>query len=269
MWPWEGMSEQAFVKLVRAYCTWFESNSAPGSPAANLWGTFFANHRSAGTIGMLAGVDDTVSGGAALLDSHFAAITADIGVTPVVDVQEVTSWLDPRNWVAEAAGRGKNKTADLRKSYTEQQIATMYRHLSSDDYSNPNALVNITAMGGRVNAVASGATAAVHRDSILRVYFTAGSWSGAWEDDANIAWVRNMYRDIYAGTGGVPVPDEINGGAFINYPDTDLADPAWNTSGVPWHTLYYRDNYPRLQQVKKRYDPRLVFRHALSIAPPK
>jgi FAD/FMN-containing dehydrogenase len=55
-------------------------------------------------------------------------------------------------------------------------------------------------------------------------------------------------------------------GAFINHPDTDLADPALNTSGVPWHTLYYQENYPRLQRVKARWDPRNVFHHALSIA---
>jgi hypothetical protein len=50
----------------------------------------------------------------------------------------------------------------------------------------------------------------------------------------------------------VPVPGEGSSGALINHPDVDLADPQWNTSGVPWHTLYYKDNYPRLQQVKAR-----------------
>jgi hypothetical protein len=29
-------------------------------------------------------------------------------------------------------------------------------------------------------------------------------------------------------------------GAFINHPHTDLADPALNTSAVPWYTLYYK-----------------------------
>ncbi len=60
----------------------------------------------------------------------------------------------------------------------------------------------------------------------------------------------------------------MSNGSYINYPDVDLADPALNTSGVPWYELYYRDNYPRLQRIKARWDPRNVFHHALSIQPP-
>ena len=54
---------------------------------------------------------------------------------------------------------------------------------------------------------------------------------------------------------------------MINHADVDLADPEWNRSGVPWHTLYYKDNYPELQRVKRRWDPRNVFHHPLSIRP--
>jgi FAD/FMN-containing dehydrogenase len=47
------------------------------------------------------------------------------------------------------------------------------------------------------------------------------------------------------------------------------AKPLWrwalNTSGVPWPTLYYGDNYPRLQRIKAKWDPHNVFHHALSI----
>jgi aclacinomycin oxidase len=70
-------------------------------------------------------------------------------------------------------------------------------------------------------------------------------------------------------TGGVPVPGDVDGGCFVNFPDNDLADPRWNTSGVPWPELFYRDNYPRLRQAKAKWDPNNVFRHALSIELPE
>ena len=74
-----------------------------------------------------------------------------------------------------------------------------------------------------------------------------------------------LFLGVLLENAGVPVPGDAYDGAFINHPDTDLADPSQNTSGIPWHTLYYRDNYPRLQRIKARWDPRNVFRHALSI----
>jgi hypothetical protein len=49
-------------------------------------------------------------------------------------------------------------------------------------------------------------------------------------------------------------------GTYVNFPDTDLKD---------WQRLYYKDNYRRLQQVKKHWDPLNVFRHAQSIELPK
>ena len=61
------------------------------------------------------------------------------------------------------------------------------------------------------------------------------------------------------------MPGEAYDGAFINHPDTDLADAALNTSGLPWHTLYYKTDYSRLQRIKARWDPNNVFHHPLSI----
>ncbi|MDW6058498.1 BBE domain-containing protein [Streptomyces sp. FXJ1.4098] len=40
-----------------------------------------------------------------------------------------------------------------------------------------------------------------------------------------------------------------------------------NTSGVPWSTLYFKDNYPRLQKVKAAWDPKNIFSHTLGIEP--
>jgi hypothetical protein len=47
---------------------------------------------------------------------------------------------------------------------------------------------------------------------------------------------------------------------------TDLADPAWNTSGVPWHTLYYGANYPAAAAGQGALGPRNVFHHTLAVA---
>lgn len=59
-----------------------------------------------------------------------------------------------------------------------------------------------------------------------------------------LSWERQTYEQMFADTGGVPVP--VPGGAadgcYINYPDGDVADPAHNTSGVDWQTLYYHPN---------------------------
>lgn len=70
-----------------------------------------------------------------------------------------------------------------------------------------------------------------------------------------------------ADTGGAPIPDTETDGCYINYPDNDMADPARNRSGVPWYTMYYKGNYPRLQQVKRRWDPTNFLRHHMSTEP--
>jgi FAD/FMN-containing dehydrogenase len=92
-------------------------------------------------------------------------------------------------------------------------------------------------------------------------------WMDPQDEARSLAWVRAFYRDMFVDNGGVPVPGEVCDGAMINHPDVDLADPEWNISGVPWPVLYDKDNYPRLQQIKARWDPRNIFHHALSVRP--
>ena len=125
-------------------------------------------------------------------------------------------------------------------------------------------MFGLATYGGRINTVARDATASVQREAILDVACTTG-WLDPQEEEKNLKWVREFYRDLFAETGGVPVPNAQYDGTFINHPDNDLADSAWNTSGVAWSKLYYNENYPRLQQIKARWDPLNIFHHALSI----
>jgi FAD/FMN-containing dehydrogenase len=104
------------------------------------------------------------------------------------------------------------------------------------------------------------------RDSVLKLHYVT-FWTNEDEDAKHISWIREFYRDVYADTGGVPVPNALTDGCFINYADVDLGDPAWNTSTTSWQQLYYKENYPELQAVKTKWDPKNIFHHAQSIQP--
>ncbi|MGK5559089.1 BBE domain-containing protein, partial [Actinomadura kijaniata] len=258
-WPWERLDRDTFVRLLRNYGRWGERNSAPGSPAAALYGEFSLTSRSSGVVSL----SGQVAGGTgAPLDGLVAALGQGVEVRPV----RRTSTLP---WLTAAVhgldgGPGpfyriKIKSGYRRRGFTDRQLVAVHRHLTRPD--SPSGQMFVNTYGGRVNAVRPGATAVAHRDSIFKVGYLAG-WENAAEDARHLAWIREFYRDVHADSGGVPAD-----GAFINYPDSDLADPRWNASGVPWHALYYKDGYARLQRVKRRWDPLDVFRHRLSVRP--
>lgn len=271
-WPWEGMTEAAFTRLVRNFGTWHEHNSAPGAPSAGVYAILLLSHRAAGYVSMAVQIDAGLPGADGLVNEFVSAVSAGTGVEPIVDTRGTMPWLHRMTWpgTGEAgdatARRYKNKAAYLRKSFTDQQLAAIHRNLTGSTGNERSGMLLI-GYGGQVRAVAPEATAVAQRDVVMKaVYYT--TWADAADDASSLAWVRGFYRDVYARTGGVPVPGEVDDGSYINYPDVDLIDPEWNTSGVPGRILYYKDNYPRLQRIKARWDPRGVFRHALSIELP-
>jgi FAD/FMN-containing dehydrogenase len=270
-WNWEDIGEAAFTRLVRNYGDWCERNSDAHSPYAKLYSMLFLRRRQYGKLEMI-GLSTAGAEAERLFDEHLVAINDGVGVPHTREVER-SSWLAfalnpfPELFKAGAENaRFKVKDAFLRKRFTDRQIEVAYHYLTRTDHDVPGGALGLVTYGGKVNTVASDATASAQRDSILSTSCTAG-WGDPQDEARTLAWVRAFYREMFADTGGVPVPGEVCDGAMINHPDVDLADPAWNTSGVPWHTLYYKDNYPRLQGIKARWDPRNVFHHALSIQP--
>ena len=99
--------------------------------------------------------------------------------------------------------------------------------------------VQLDALGGAVNRPAPGATAFVHRDQ--RMHCAYLSFWGASDPAPMVSACTQWVRDTQAG-----LAPHASGHAFQNYIDPELAG---------WEDAYFGANLPRLQAVKRRYDP--------------
>jgi aclacinomycin oxidase len=268
-WNWIDIDQSSFLRLLQNHGTWSERNSDADSPNASLWTLLLVHRKQLGKI-IIRGLSTAGAAAERQIDDYIAALSE--GISPPMDrLVETRSWLEfalnpfPDLFAMPPGGVStKVKDALLKKPLTDRQIAVAYDYMTRSDYDVMGGAFGFATYGGRINAVAPDATASGQRDSIFDMACNTG-WIDPRDEGKNLTWVRAFYQDLFAESGGVPVPGDAYEGGFINHPDTDLADPALNKSGVPWHTLYYKENYPRLQRIKARYDPRDVFRHPLSI----
>jgi hypothetical protein len=270
-WRWSDLSRAAFRRLLRNHGDWCERHSAAGSPGASFWTLLELHRRQFGTV-VIRGLTTAGSDARRQVSKHLAALSTGIPKPRGPEFGRMP-WLEfaldpfPDLFAGPPGGVSvKVKDAMLVRRLDDRQIEVAHDWLTRSDHDVMGGMLGLATYGGRVNTIPPGATASAQRRSILDIACTTG-WVDPGDEAKNLDWVRSFYRELFADTGGVPVPGDRYDGAFINHPDTDLADPAHNASGVPWHTLYYQANYPRLQRIKARYDPRNVFRHALSIEP--
>ncbi|HEY4216474.1 MAG TPA: FAD-binding oxidoreductase [Gemmatimonadaceae bacterium] len=268
-WSWSDIDDSTFRRLVQNHGAWCEQHSGASSPNASVWTLLELHRKQFGTI-VARGVSTAGEGAERQAREHLAALREGVGAPQGFELQRM-SWLEfalhplPDLFAMPPGGvNTKVKDALLRKRLSDRQIDVAYQYLTRSDYDVMGGMLGFATYGGRINTIAPDATASAQRGSILDMACSTG-WIDASDAAVNLQWARAFYADLFAESGGVPVPGEAYDGTFINHPDTDVADPELNRSGVPWYTLYYKDNYPRLQRVKARWDPRNVFRHALSV----
>lgn len=103
-------------------------------------------------------------------------------------------------------------------------------------------------LGGGVNMRDISATAFPHRDKAYSLHIFPG-WSDAADDEKNITWAKDFHRAIQKETAG---------GVYVNlmsHDEKELIKAA------------YGENYDRLVEVKKKWDPENLFRSNHNIKP--
>lgn len=291
-WDWSDLTEARFSRLLSEYSQWVAEMPTRYFTLLKL------NHSGSGQISMLL---QMASEPDASLNQHLAEVgdyvtSSQKTFAPVGKVargQQSVQHLTFLETVWTLSGNGPNqfgkyKSAYLNAAIAEDQVAAMYKWLRTTPEGIPAAqmgpsLVQVDSYGGAVNNVLPTATALPQRSALLKLQFQTywnnasrvGSLAPGWEteqEQAHLSWMRNLYSDTFASTGGTPNPAEdsrgIVGGCYYNYPDVDLGTNAdGRIDEALW--LYFLDNYrnnPRnLVGIKQRWDPTNLFRHAQSI----
>ncbi|RLM08924.1 hypothetical protein BIY27_16470 [Gibbsiella quercinecans] len=282
--PWNDLDESRFKRLLANFSTWHELNSDPGSPHSHLSTLFNINSIAHGHLSMFIQIDASVASARAIVDDFVRIVCAgvseprpmsvasgELGAMPrLFETTEIPWWQAVRMTGApDVIGLNPDarigiKSAYFRSHFTDTHLSAIYRYLSDENYGNPDASIVLLSYGGAINAKTESESSSAQRDSVIKALFL-NIWSDANDDATHLQWIRGFYADTFADTDGVPAIDGVTDGAYINYPDSDLADVRYNKSMHQWHELYYKRNYPRLQQVKRVWDPKNIFRHSLSI----
>lgn len=175
-----------------------------------------------------------------------------VGEPDFADIQEAPYWQGQDFLAEEGEPAYYRERSTFHTSVPDREfLAQAIDHMARWPGTGASANLVFFQTGAAVNAVASDATAFVHRDS--RFLSTANlSWS---KDDtarpdvvrASTDWQDELYALVTASD---------TKGAFQNFPDPSLTD---------WRERYYGENLARLSAVKAAVDPTNVFRFGQSI----
>jgi FAD/FMN-containing dehydrogenase len=125
-------------------------------------------------------------------------------------------------------------------------IEALIRHAAGRPSSHTT--LDIWALGGAARREPAGGSAFTRREDPFLLGIEA-NWTAPEDDDANIAWAREVFRDMARFSPG---------GAYLNF-------PGFGEEGESLLRASFGPSYDRLRELKRRYDPDNVFRSNLNI----
>jgi FAD/FMN-containing dehydrogenase len=158
--------------------------------------------------------------------------------------------LQPQGQLGRSNFKGKSDYGN--RPLTARGITTLIGQIEARAAGGPGSgIVLLDSSGGAINRIRKGATAFVHRDGLFSLQYLAywDASAGPAVAAANLSFLRRFRSAMHP---------YVSGFAYQNYIDPELAN---------WRHAYYGSNFTRLVSVKRRYDPRNVFRFRQSIPP--
>lgn len=163
-----------------------------------------------------------------------------------VDIQQL---FDPYLPYNEVYGYWKARYLD---SLTDQMCGTLVQHFLDRPETGNLCPVVLHCLNGASQRVSNEATAFPGRNWSYMVEYNI-TWSDPQYNEEYTAWVRGVWkelRDKYSQRGG----------AYMNI-------DSYSDDGLPWVKETFRENFPRLQEIKRQYDPMNLFRLNPNIPP--
>lgn len=205
------------------------------------------------------------------LNGHLDTLAGTIGVTPAVRNVIERSVFDATMDIYGCAQLTTEQCHRVGTSPVAQTPRQNYYHTRSRMFDEPapnvdqllealaapgkarsgqNRMLYFETLGGAANVPARTDTAYVHRTTEMLIGYTGTLNHPDYTDEDTTAceeWLADSFRVLSEHS----LPE-----SYQNYMDPSLPD---------WRQAYYAENYPRLVQIKRRYDPHRFFNFARSI----
>jgi predicted regulator of Ras-like GTPase activity (Roadblock/LC7/MglB family) len=167
---------------------------------------------------------------------------------PVAVTKKVMSYLELQTMADDEFPHGRRyyTKSGYFKALDDGSIERMVQALST--VPSASTQIELAYLGGAAARVAPDETAFGDRGSPFVVNLLA-NWSGASEDEANVSWIRNLFKLLRP---------SMTPGVYVNFMSGDEDDR------VP---EAYRERWDRLVAVKSHYDPNNFFRLNQNIPP--
>jgi FAD/FMN-containing dehydrogenase len=256
-WPWAAAADvlPAWLGWAPAAADQLWSNclleAAPGQPAANL-------QVGVGWLGPPAGVN-----------APLAQLEAAVGSAPSSRYVETIPFASAMyteggcatlsqaacHLPSHAAGGvltrqpSLAKSGFLRRPLSDAGVQAIVAGVQLRQAQGAQGAAGFDAYGGAINQIPATATAFVHRNALASAQYNVpfDPSTPPAQLAASQAWLDSWYATLGS---------DMDGEAYQNYIDPNLAG---------WAQAYYGANLPRLQQIKRAWDPDDAFRFAQSI----